>query len=359
MPDHEALEALTSSMGARVLFITTYSPADAAKGGAAWVDSKLIRHLQRFASVDVLAVCDASRVPHLPLSVRGDRAAGLGTGVRMILSREPYQVAKFTFARESWRRLVEDLRRQSEQYDSIVTSQWPALLVSTRTGLTVTAHVAHNVDSVLARTYSPLALRLIGDPARLEKAEKSALGLPRSIYALSATDANRLAAWGLNASHLALPIERSHASGDATIERRLTIGFLGKFDWPPNVKAAGVLVDVVMPALSERLGAATPALVLAGQGSESFAKEGNIRTLGRVESLDDFYSQVDVVVIPRFGAHESGVSVKMLEAIERGKRVIATRALATDAGVEEYVELADTVLETVDAIKRLVEAGTQ
>ena len=69
--------------------------------------------------------------------------------------------------------------------------------------------------------------------------------------------------------------------------------------------------------------------------------------------MGEFYDRIDAVVVPRFGP-STGVSVKVLEAIEQGVAVVATRAMLIDAGIREAVE---SISETIDLIVKMYERG--
>jgi hypothetical protein len=61
---------------------------------------------------------------------------------------------------------------------------------------------------------------------------------------------------------------------------------------------------------------------VAGQGSDKLKPRMNVNLLGSIESVNDFYNKIDLVVIPRIPNLVTGISVKALEALEYGKIVL-------------------------------------
>ncbi|MFC4621198.1 glycosyltransferase [Comamonas nitrativorans] len=96
-------------------------------------------------------------------------------------------------------------------------------------------------------------------------------------------------------------------------------GFLGS-DNPVNVEAARLLVAGYMnSACPERL----PELVIAGKVcNQIVADHPKILLLGPLETLDQFYDMMDVIVIPlEFG---TGLKIKAVEALANGLPIVST-----------------------------------
>lgn len=323
----------------RVLFITTYDPGAASLGGAAWVDQRLIQSLTRVAEVDVFAIVDRTAGHKaVPLEVRGSWSRSVRTLFRMLWNREPYQVAKFRWSK-SWSGRLEELRSSATRADLVITSQWPALLAANEARLHVNTHVAHNVDYVLAETHDPRLFGVIRNASRTRKAEIQHLGSAQHVTALSLADAERIGAFHPSVNHVRMLDD----SVEVVARKGRVVGFLGKMSWPPNALAFEVLRDQVLANVNRSLVGDRAQLVVAGRGSEALAKTG-ITALGEIADIDDFYDAIDVVVVPRIGA-TTGISVKMLEAVERGVSAIVPSQLARDASVSESVFIADTPAE--------------
>lgn len=309
----------------RVLFVTTYDPSRSELGGAAWVDRRIIGTLRQAFEVHVHPLTEGQTA--LPLSVRGDLSATTHTLTRMALRGEPYQAAKLRFHR-NFEAKVRELSGLSSAYDYVVSSQWPALLLLAHAGMDVDLHLAHNVDWVLSRQHDPMPLRLLRNAARLKRVERRLLGRPKRVVTLSRADALRLRDVGVLASAVRLAEPRSL---DVHTEHR-AVGVLGKMSWPPNRDAVMRMRDQILPDLNARL-AQPVRLIIAGHGSRALARGNEVDALGVVAEPRDFYDQVDVVVLPRVETQRSGVSIKLLEAVEAGKLVVAPETLYADCGL--------------------------
>lgn len=103
----------------------------------------------------------------------------------------------------------------------------------------------------------------------------------------------------------------------------LNIGLMGTWTWAPNRLALAWMLTEVLPRLP-----ADARLVLAGTGLDRLpvllppAQQAQLRVLGRVNDVSDFYRQVDVVALPSLEG--SGVQEKAIEAIARAAAVVAT-----------------------------------
>ncbi|QAY74718.1 glycosyltransferase [Agromyces protaetiae] len=330
---------------ARILYVTTYSPQRSDLGGAAWVDRQIIERLRERFEVDVFVVVDDNAVNPVPLEVRRSRWSAFRTLLRMILRREPYQAAKFRWS-PNWNSRAAELVPLLKSDSVVVTSQWPALLMLSDLGVASVLHIAHNVDYVIADAHDPRVFSLVKNARRMRRVEFDLLRRPARVLALSAADSDRLRSGGVEASQLRL----SSGAESRTVASQRRIGFVGKATWPPNAEAIEALTKEVMPAVRARIGISSPSLVLAGRGSERWASR-DVRALGALDKLDEFYAAIDLVVVPRMGP-TTGISVKLLEALEHGVHVIAPSALIQDAGIEAGCTRADTPAEVAEAVIR-------
>jgi hypothetical protein len=315
-------------------------------GGGAWVDRHIVSQLTD-AGLPPAVFPVATMEPgedSIQLEVRNDPGALLRVGARMLISRSPYAVAKFVGSRE-WRLRAELLNKLATG-KKVVASQFPSLLLCETADVKPAIYVAHNLESSIAKLHNPFLIELLRDSRRLRELERRMISAAPFVAALSLMDMRQIVKW--NASSLFLPIVRSW--GHRTVNlRNPVIGFLGKASWPPNKLALTVLLQEVLPALRWRIGGSTPELLVAGRGTEKWPPKDGVRFLGEISNLEEFYSKISMVVIPRLGA-STGVSVKMLEAMERGIPVIVPRALADAAGVSHLVLTADTIDEIVNAL---------
>ncbi|WP_293780250.1 glycosyltransferase family 4 protein [uncultured Aeromicrobium sp.] len=329
----------TRTIDSEVVYVTTYDPSLMHLGGAAWIDQRMLNQLTAFTFV----VCK-DQDGAVPLEIRNDRIAVVRTLLRMSLLREPYIAAKFRWS-SAWQRRAQDLRAVAQSGALIITSQWPALLLAHDAGVRPALHIAHNVDYRLAEEHDPRLFHLLGNADRTRRWELDLLALPKKLATLSVSDAELLRQHDLPAEHL--QIAPDPVTPDSPPSRRGRVGFLGKASWPPNEEALRLLIDEVMPAVRADLDS-PPELLVAGRGMERFAGDGVV-SIGQVHSLDEFYDQVDLIAVPRLGV-TSGVSVKMLEAVEQGIPVIAPAQLIADAGLRRGAAAADTAPQMAQAI---------
>ncbi|MCK6210816.1 glycosyltransferase family 4 protein [Georgenia sp. EYE_87] len=96
-------------------------------------------------------------------------------------------------------------------------------------------------------------------------------------------------------------------------------GFIGNFEYWPNVDAYRVLVDSWLP----RLRSEGWSVLVAGRHSHVLGEPPpGITLLGEVPSVADFYREVSVTLAPiRLGG---GMKVKVLESLAKGVPVIGT-----------------------------------
>jgi glycosyltransferase involved in cell wall biosynthesis len=167
------------------------------------------------------------------------------------------------------------------------------------------------------------------------------LGLENRFFATTPAEEAR----GLDRAHLVLAIQREEARvlagrtarpvltlGHLPPEApplpprrpdgRLVLGWIGSAN-PLNTRAIGRFLDALPPG---QLASARAEIVLAGGGATALGRgeEPGLRVLGPVASADALYGQVDLVVNPHEGG--TGLKVKTVEALARGRPVIGTDA---------------------------------
>jgi polysaccharide biosynthesis protein PslH len=130
--------------------------------------------------------------------------------------------------------------------------------------------------------------------------------------------------------------------------------FVGSFSHAPNVEAARRLVEVIHPLVRARYPDATLTIVGADPPPD-LSRGVGVRITGRVPDVRPYVERAAVVVAPlAFGA---GVRIKVLDALARGKALVATnRAIA---GLElrdgEHALIRDDDREFADAVAELLE----
>jgi glycosyltransferase involved in cell wall biosynthesis len=99
------------------------------------------------------------------------------------------------------------------------------------------------------------------------------------------------------------------------------IGFVGNFEWIPNVDAMKWFIHSIWPIILKEQASAT--LEIAGKGSEVFNNPSlQIKGMGFVDSLDEFYFRKSIIISPlRYG---TGLNMKIVEALSYGKVIVST-----------------------------------
>jgi glycosyltransferase involved in cell wall biosynthesis len=109
---------------------------------------------------------------------------------------------------------------------------------------------------------------------------------------------------------------------------------VGNLTYGPNVDAARVLADDVLPALRALVPGAT--LDVVGHHDDRLADlsgRPGVRLTGRVPDVAPYYAGADVVVAPlREGA---GTRIKLLEAFAHERPVVATHAAVAGLAVRD------------------------
>jgi glycosyltransferase involved in cell wall biosynthesis len=127
--------------------------------------------------------------------------------------------------------------------------------------------------------------------------------------------------------------------------------FVGNLTYAPNVEAARVLVQDVLPRLTRHA-----RLALVGPRDERIARLAgpDVEITGFVPDLAPAYASADVVVAPL--QRGAGTRIKLLEAFAHGVPVVASRAAAAGLEVSDgvHVLLADGPEETAMAVDALL-----
>ncbi|WP_254538275.1 glycosyltransferase [Halomarina litorea] len=120
---------------------------------------------------------------------------------------------------------------------------------------------------------------------------------------------------------------------------RPTVTFFGSMDYHPNEDAAVWFAEEVFPAVRRADGDAVFEVVGANPTDRvrALTDHEGVRVTGFVEDIDAYVDRATVVVVPvRIG---TGVRIKLLHAMARGKAVVSTPVGAQGVGVEDEVHL--------------------
>ena len=107
--------------------------------------------------------------------------------------------------------------------------------------------------------------------------------------------------------------------------------FVGNLTYPPNIEAAGLLVDDILPIVRRHHPETTVDLVGAHAGG--LGDVPGVRLAGLVSDLEPWYQGADIVVVPL--RHGTGTRIKVLEAFAYRRPVVATAAAVAGLAVRD------------------------
>ncbi len=142
---------------------------------------------------------------------------------------------------------------------------------------------------------------------------------------------------------------------EPTRRRKASLLFVGNLTYPPNIEAARMLVEAVLPELQRRL--RTPVHVtLVGPHHEQVERLAGpaAEARGFVADLGPVYASATAVVVPL--STGGGTRIKLLEAFAHGVPVVASTVAAAGLAVGDgrHLLLADGATETAAAVERIV-----
>ena len=114
------------------------------------------------------------------------------------------------------------------------------------------------------------------------------------------------------------------------------IGFIGTYSYAPNLQAALFLAEQVFPLVLERCPHAILRIAGANMPSdaaEKLRKARNVELLGQVADSGRFMDECAVLALPVFV--RGGVPLKVIEAMARGKAIVASPELVDGIAVAD------------------------
>lgn len=112
--------------------------------------------------------------------------------------------------------------------------------------------------------------------------------------------------------------------------------FIGLLSWKPNIFGINHFIENIFPIIQKK----DPNIMLniVGKGLpeelvQKWSSHSNINIKGFVENIEEEYNQVNIVIAPIY--HGAGTNIKVLEAMSKGKIVVASRYATR--GFEEFL----------------------
>ncbi|HFK4065133.1 glycosyltransferase [Kluyvera ascorbata] len=193
------------------------------------------------------------------------------------------------------------------------------------------------------------------------RAEKKAVKYSDVLIALHQTDSNRLYELYQRKADFCVPVcivddpiaDESFYTEPNILTKPFVVGFIGTAFYA-NIEAAEYISQNIAPAFIDDN---QVQFAVAGSGFDAYAhklNKPNLITSGYIESLQEFYQNVDVIISPI--SIGGGMKVKIAEALRYNKKVIASPF--TLIGYEQTLSCPDVIScnsldEYVSAIKKL------
>ena len=185
---------------------------------------------------------------------------------------------------------------------------------------------------------------------RLKKFEKDSVAEMDAVVAVSQKEADLIHEMNPNSNIILAPNGVSEEMVRAPIrpagERKLAAFFCGDLSYQPNLHAAELIVDKLVPALKSRN--IRMEFVIAGRGAPGSLKaraekSGLIQFSGYMKDVATLFKHYAILINPmRLGG---GTRLKMLEAMAYGCACVSTSIGAEGLGIEKdkHALIADTV----------------
>jgi glycosyltransferase involved in cell wall biosynthesis len=186
---------------------------------------------------------------------------------------------------------------------------------------------------------------------RLYNIERNNIGINDALVTISSYDLDWFKNSGLSIPSISIPAGIDSSLIPVNSQKGGNrIGYLGSLDWAPNLFGLSWFIRNVWPIVSEKV--PVPSLHIAGRrGDERLLKEfsgDNIYFYGEVPDSTEFIDDKTIIICPLFAG--SGIRIKIIEAMSRGKVVIATPVAVEGINIrnEENILVADTIQKFAD-----------
>ena len=132
----------------------------------------------------------------------------------------------------------------------------------------------------------------------------------------------------------------------------MNFGFLGAYNWQPNVEAVQELQGSLFPEIHQKWKQSI--LYIAGYGMDKMnVHNQNVRNLGTVADKNDFYNSIDIILAPLQSG--SGLKIKMVEAIREGKIIIGSTIAFEGLDFLPHKRIANSSAEFLHQIEEIID----
>lgn len=361
----------------RILQLATKVPYPPKDGGAAgiYIFSEVFAKLEHavtllavnppkhFISEETISKAPASiQIKAIPVNTN---PVWHGALVNLLFQSYPYQIVRF-INKDFETKLIELLRDQKPeivQLEGIYMCPYiPVIRKYSNARIVLRAHnvehilwkdIAVNEKNALKRIY----LKIQAD--RLKKYELEQLSKVDGITTVTDYDLSVLASYCKPSQIKVIPFGLYPLPSEEAIPVNLNaIAFIGALDWMPNQEAIIWFLKEAWPKIFKKF----PNLRfhLAGRNAPahliSLAKQQEgVVFHGEVPDSKEFLSQFSIIIAPLFSG--SGIRVKIIEAMQHGKVVIASAKAADGipAIPGKHLIIADNADEFLTALTNLTE----
>ncbi len=178
--------------------------------------------------------------------------------------------------------------------------------------------LAQNEKSFIKKAYLKLLTK------RLKSYELKQLSKIDLLVPITQKDLDCFHILGYKGKHYVLPGGVGHVGDSGTNGGAFKCFFLGSMDWMPNQEGVNWLMKEIWPKVIAK--AEQAELFIAGRNFEKAAfdhKEKGIKVIGEVKSADAYMSDKAIMIVPLLSG--SGMRIKIIEAMSKGKVVITTK----------------------------------
>lgn len=334
--------------------------------------------------VDAAADLFAVQVVVLPVAGRLVRCPGPVSAPVALVTPAPRPEAVRRLAElvmdRTWRRLL----METDPMPPVARAASPALAADVvASGGVAPGTPVHVVRSYLAPLGLAVAQALASPWASLDlDDDDEALAAAQGDGATAAAYHRLIAAFGprFSAVSLASPAEadavaRRHGLSTSTVPNGVSIPsaphhreprgrnvlLVGNFTYGPNLDAAVVLVDQVLPALESRMGGSVGVTLVGAYATDGpigrLSSHPSVAVAGFVDDLSPCYGRADVVVAPFTSG--AGTRIKILEAFASRVPVVTTTVGASGLAVRhgEHLLIADSPEDLASATAAVLDNG--